>query len=58
MAEYEATAIPPGNVDDDPNANPVFWSYTWTNWMDYQQPIAYVPRSASQLDDIPNHMWL
>lgn len=27
--------VEPLNRARDPRANPKFWNYTWTNWMDY-----------------------
>ncbi len=37
---YDSTAVPPGNKPIDPRADPRFWGYTWTNWMDYVDPMA------------------
>ncbi|XP_064114170.1 arylsulfatase B-like isoform X2 [Macrobrachium nipponense] len=39
LAQYNATAIPPGNKPFDPAANPKYWGYTWTNWKDYPTPL-------------------
>lgn len=36
---YNATVVPPRNKPWDPNANPKFWEYTWTNWLDYSPPL-------------------
>ena len=35
---YKATKIPPGNKPIDPRANPKYYDYTWTNWMDIIDP--------------------
>ena len=35
---YKATEIPRGNKPIDPRANPKYFDYTWTNWMDIIDP--------------------
>ena len=35
---YKATEIPPGNKPIDPRADPKYYDYTWTNWMDIIDP--------------------
>ena len=35
---YKATEIPPGNKPIDPRADPKYFDYTWTNWMDAIEP--------------------
>ena len=35
---YNSTAVPPGNVPIDPRADPKYWDYTWTNFMDFIDP--------------------
>ena len=35
---YQATEIPRGNKPIDPRANPKYYDYTWTNWMDIIDP--------------------
>ncbi|TRY63695.1 hypothetical protein TCAL_00390 [Tigriopus californicus] len=35
---FNATAIPPGNKPIDPRADPKFFDYTWTNWLDFYDP--------------------
>ena len=37
---YKATEIPPGNKPIDPRADPKYYDYTWTNWMDIIDPKA------------------
>lgn len=41
---FNATAIPPGNKPIDPRADPKFFDYTWTNWLDF-----YDPKTTEQL---------
>ncbi|KAJ8979205.1 hypothetical protein NQ317_016840 [Molorchus minor] len=36
IEEYRKTAVPPRNVPRDPNADPLRWNNTWTNWQDYE----------------------
>ena len=38
---YKATEIPPGNKPIDPRANPKYYDYTWTNWMDIIDPKSF-----------------
>ena len=38
---YKATEIPPGNKPIDPRANPKYYDYTWTNWMDIINPKSF-----------------
>ena len=33
--KFKRGIIPPLNVREDPNANPKYWGYVWTNWKDY-----------------------
>ena len=35
---YKATEMPPGNKPIDPRADPKYFDYTWTNWMDIIEP--------------------
>ena len=35
---YNSTAITPGNKPIDSRADPKFFDYTWTNWLDYIEP--------------------
>ena len=35
LQHYNQTAVPPLRKPSDPRANPIYWDYTWTNWMDY-----------------------
>lgn len=35
LQDYNATAVPPGNLPLDPRGDPKFWEYTWTNFGDY-----------------------
>ncbi len=35
---YNSTAVPPGNKPIDTRADPKYWDYTWTNWMDFVDP--------------------
>ena len=35
---YKATEVPPGNKPIDPRADPKYYDYTWTNWMDIVDP--------------------
>ena len=35
---YKATEIPPGNKPIDPRADPKYFDYTWTNWLDIIDP--------------------
>ena len=35
---YKATEIPRGKKPIDPRANPKYYDYTWTNWMDIIDP--------------------
>lgn len=37
---YNSTTVPPRNKPFDPNANPKFWGYSWTNWLDYPSPLS------------------
>ena len=36
---YRATAIPPGNKPIDPRGDPKLYGYTWTNWLDFCEPM-------------------
>lgn len=36
---YKSTEVPRGNKPVDPRANPKYFDYTWTNWLDYVQPV-------------------
>ena len=38
---YKATEIPPGNKPIDPRADPKYYDYTWTNWMDIINPKSF-----------------
>ena len=38
---YKATEIPPGNKPIDPRANPKYYDYIWTNWMDIINPKSF-----------------
>ncbi|KAF4527036.1 hypothetical protein B566_EDAN001584 [Ephemera danica] len=38
LAMHNSTAVPARNKPLDPNSNPKYWGYTWTNWMDYPTP--------------------
>ena len=38
---YKATEIPPGNKPIDPRADPKYYDYTWTNWMDIISPKSF-----------------
>ena len=35
LKHYMKTMVPPRNKPVDIRSNPVYWDYTWTNWMDY-----------------------
>ena len=35
---YKATEVPRGNKPIDPRADPKYYDYTWTNWMDIIDP--------------------
>ncbi|XP_035226426.1 arylsulfatase B-like isoform X3 [Stegodyphus dumicola] len=35
LAEYSASAVPPGNKPLDPQSNPKYHNYQWINWKDY-----------------------
>ena len=35
---YKATEVPPGNKPIDPRADPKYYDYTWTNWLDIVDP--------------------
>ncbi|KAK7067813.1 hypothetical protein SK128_028267 [Halocaridina rubra] len=35
---HNNSAVAPGNKPFDPAANPKYWGYAWTNWLDYPQP--------------------
>lgn len=37
---YNSTVVPPRNKPYDPNANPKYWDYSWTNWLDYPPPLS------------------
>lgn len=39
LAEWNATAVPPGNLPLDARANPVLWNGTWTNFGDFVEPV-------------------
>lgn len=32
---YNATAVPPANLPDDPRGDPRLWDHTWSNFGDY-----------------------
>lgn len=36
IEKYRKTAVSPRNVPRDPNADPIKWNNTWTNWKDYE----------------------
>ena len=38
LATYNSTAVPPGNKPIDTRADPKYWDYTWTNYMDFLDP--------------------
>ena len=38
---YKSTEIPPGNKPIDQRANPKYYNYTWTNWMDIINPKSF-----------------
>lgn len=35
LIKMRSNVVPPRNVPRDPNADPVNWNNTWTNWVDY-----------------------
>ena len=35
LLQYKKGEMPPMNTPEDPNANPKYWGYVWTNWKDY-----------------------
>lgn len=34
LLRYQAIAVPPGNLPNDPLSNPKLWNDTWVNWQD------------------------
>lgn len=36
LAEYNATAVPPGNKPMDPYSLPKYHEYQWINWKDLE----------------------
>jgi hypothetical protein len=56
LADYNATAIPPGNQPMDPRADPQFWSYTWNNFGDYSvmQDLANPFQGDKLMQVVPN----
>ncbi|XP_035786416.1 arylsulfatase B-like [Anopheles albimanus] len=38
LADYNSTAIPPANLEDDPRGEPRRWNYTWHNFGDEPVP--------------------
>ncbi|XP_014290854.1 arylsulfatase B [Halyomorpha halys] len=36
LAEYNSTAVPPGNLPLDPKGDPKLWNNMWTNFGDYE----------------------
>ena len=45
---YKATEVPPGNKPIDPRADPKYYDYTWTNWMDIVDPKTEVELSTEE----------
>ncbi|KAK8402796.1 hypothetical protein O3P69_000844 [Scylla paramamosain] len=45
---YNATVVPPRNKPWDPKANPKYWGYSWTNWLDYSPP----PTLRAQINEL------
>ncbi len=35
LKTFNDTQIPPSNQAPDWRANPIYWNYTWTHWMDF-----------------------
>ena len=54
---YKATEIPPGNKPIDPRANPKYYGYTWTYWMDIISPKSFNEILAEEyiLEQNSNH---
>ncbi|XP_045133801.1 arylsulfatase B-like isoform X2 [Portunus trituberculatus] len=46
---YNATVVPPRNKPWDSKANPKYWGYSWTNWLDYSPPT--LSTQSSELSD-------
>ncbi len=38
LSLYSTTAVEPLNKPIDPRADPRYWDYTWTNYMDFLHP--------------------
>ncbi|MCL4134024.1 UNVERIFIED_CONTAM: hypothetical protein GTU68_037947 [Idotea baltica] len=61
LANFNKTAVPPANQPRDPAANPVYWSYTWTNWQDFKIGPYFRKDQANHVYDIEyvaDHLWL
>ena len=41
LAMYRSSALPPANKKIDPRANPKYFGYTWTNWLDFVDPLPH-----------------
>lgn len=39
IERYRKSAIPPRNIPQDPDADPIKWNNTWTNWVDYKDGV-------------------
>uniref|UniRef100_A0A6M2DJ96 Putative arylsulfatase b n=1 Tax=Xenopsylla cheopis TaxID=163159 RepID=A0A6M2DJ96_XENCH len=39
LDKYNSTAVPPGNLPNDPRCDPSLWGHTWTNFGDYEEII-------------------
>lgn len=39
IMKYRKTAVPPGNIPRDLNADPAKWNGTWTNWQDCENVV-------------------
>lgn len=39
LSEFNATAVPPGNLPIDERGNPKYFDYVFTNFGDYEQGI-------------------
>ncbi|XP_040161682.1 arylsulfatase B isoform X1 [Anopheles arabiensis] len=38
LADYNSTAVPPSNLEDDPRGEPQHWNFTWHNFGDEPEP--------------------
>uniref|UniRef100_A0A1S4H9C8 Sulfatase N-terminal domain-containing protein n=1 Tax=Anopheles gambiae TaxID=7165 RepID=A0A1S4H9C8_ANOGA len=38
LADYNSTAVPPSNLEDDPRGEPQRWNFTWHNFGDEPEP--------------------